>query len=43
MTRLLAPPLGTSVDPADEAFRANRDDMLEQLAEIEGLLDPQLQ
>lgn len=39
MTRLLAPPLGTSVDPADESFRANRDDMLEQLAEIEGLLD----
>ena len=37
--RLLAPPLGTSVDPADESFRANRADMLEQLAEIEGLLD----
>ena len=39
MTRLLAPPLGTSVDPADESFRANRADVLEQLAEIEGLLD----
>lgn len=40
MTRgLLAPPLGTAVDPADEVFRANRADMLEQLAEIEGLLD----
>ena len=39
MTQLLAPPLATSVDPADEAFRANRADMLEQLAEIEGLLD----
>ena len=39
MTRLLAPPLGTAVDPADESFRANRADMLEQLAEIEGLLD----
>ena len=37
--RLLAPPLATAVDPADEAFRANRADMLEQLAEIEGLLD----
>ena len=37
--RLLAPPLATSVDPADEVFRANRADMLEQLAEIEGLLD----
>lgn len=39
MTQLLAPPLATSVDPADEAFRANRADILEQLAEIEGLLD----
>ena len=40
MTRgLLAPPLGTAVDPADGVFRANRADMLEQLAEIEGLLD----
>ena len=39
MTQLLAPPLATSVDPADEAFRANRADMLEQLDEIEGLLD----
>lgn len=40
MTRgLLAPPLATAVDPADEVFRANRADMLEQLAEIEGLLD----
>ena len=37
--RLLAPPLATAVDPADEAFRANRADMLEQLDEIEGLLD----
>lgn len=40
MTRgLLAPPLGTAVDPADGVFRANRADMLEQIAEIEGLLD----
>ena len=40
MTRkLLAPPLATAVDSADEVFRANRADMLEQLAEIEGLLD----
>lgn len=37
--RLLAPPLATAVDPADGVFRANRADMLEQLAEIEGLLD----
>ena len=40
MTRgLLAPSLGTAVDPVDGVFRANRADMLEQLAEIEGLLD----
>lgn len=40
MTRgLLAPPLATAVDPDDGVFRANRADMLQQLAEIEGLLD----
>jgi len=33
-----APILPTSVDPRDEAFVANRDTMLAQLAEIDGLL-----
>ena len=36
---LLAPPLSTSVDRTSESFVANRADMLEQLAEIDGLLD----
>ena len=37
--RLLAPSLATAVDAGRETFRQNRDDMLEQLAEIEELLD----
>ena len=37
--RLLAPPLPSTVDPTDEAFIRNRADLLEQLAEIDGLLD----
>ena len=37
--RLLAPPLPSTVDPTDEAFIRNRTDLLEQLAEIDGLLD----
>ena len=36
---LLAPPLRSSVDPASEQFVRNREDMLEQLAVIDGLLD----
>jgi acetyl-CoA carboxylase carboxyltransferase component len=36
---LLAPPLRSSVDTASEAFRRNRDDVLEQLAVIDELLD----
>ena len=36
---LLAPPLTSAVDPADEAFVRNRADVLEQLAEIDELLD----
>ena len=36
---LLAPALATTVDTASEAFRQNRSDVLEQLAEIDGLLD----
>ncbi|NES81640.1 MAG: hypothetical protein F6K10_09675 [Moorea sp. SIO2B7] len=40
MTRtLLAPPLVSSVDVNGENFQKNRDDMLEQLAEIDELLD----
>ena len=39
MPRLLAPALPIAVDARSEAFRQNRDDMLEQLAEIEELLD----
>jgi acetyl-CoA carboxylase carboxyltransferase component len=35
----LAAPLRTAVDHADEVFRANREDMLEQIAEIDRLLD----
>jgi acetyl-CoA carboxylase carboxyltransferase component len=35
----LALALGSSVDVGSDAFRRNRDDMLEQLGEIEGLLD----
>ena len=37
--RLLAPPLRSTIDTTGEAFRRNRDDMLEQLAVIDGLLD----
>ena len=37
--RLLAPALPTTVDTASEAFRQNRSDVLEQLAEIDRLLD----
>lgn len=36
---LLAPPLTSSVDVTSESFQKNRDDMLEQLAEIDELLD----
>jgi acetyl-CoA carboxylase carboxyltransferase component len=36
---LLAPPLRSTLDTAGEAFRRNRDDMLEQLAVIDELLD----
>ena len=36
---LLAPPLQSHVDPNDEQFRKNRDDMLEQLVKIDELLD----
>ena len=36
---LLGPPLRSSVDPGSEAFQRNRDDMLEQLAVIDELLD----
>ena len=39
MPRLLAPALPTAVSEGSEAFRQNRDDMLEQLAEIDELLD----
>ena len=39
LPRLLAPALATAVNAGSEAFRQNRDDMLEQLAEIEELLD----
>jgi acetyl-CoA carboxylase carboxyltransferase component len=35
----LALPLASSVDVGSDAFRRNRDDMLEQLAEMERLLD----
>jgi acetyl-CoA carboxylase carboxyltransferase component len=37
--QLLAPPLPSSVDPADDAFVRNRTDMLAQIAEIDELLD----
>jgi acetyl-CoA carboxylase carboxyltransferase component len=36
---LLAPPLRSAVDTGSDAFLANRDDMLEQLAVIDELLD----
>jgi acetyl-CoA carboxylase carboxyltransferase component len=36
---LLAPPLRSSLDVGSEPFRRNRDDVLEQLAEIDELLD----
>jgi acyl-CoA carboxylase subunit beta len=36
---LLAPPLGSSLDTADETFQRNRADMLEQLEVLDGLLD----
>jgi acetyl-CoA carboxylase carboxyltransferase component len=36
---LLAPPLGSTIDTGSEPFARNRDDLLEQLAEIDGLLD----
>lgn len=36
---LLAPPLSSQVDTSSDVFRRNRDDMLEQLAVIDGLLD----
>ena len=40
MTRtLLAPPLPSALDTGDAQFRQNREDMLEQLAQIEELLD----
>ena len=39
LPRLLAPALPTTVDAASEAFRQNRSDVLEQLAEIDRLLD----
>ncbi|MCY3648199.1 MAG: acyl-CoA carboxylase subunit beta, partial [Acidimicrobiaceae bacterium] len=39
LPRLLAPALPTAVNADSEAFRQNRDDVLEQLAEIEELLD----
>ena len=35
---LLAPPLPSALDTGSEAFRRNRDDVLEQLAEIDTLL-----
>ncbi|HEX9683425.1 MAG TPA: carboxyl transferase domain-containing protein [Acidimicrobiales bacterium] len=39
MARALAPPIRSSLDTRSEQFAKNRDDLLEQLAEIEGLLD----
>ena len=39
LPRLLAPALPTALNAGSEAFRQNRDDVLEQLAEIEELLD----
>jgi acetyl-CoA carboxylase carboxyltransferase component len=36
---LLAPPLASSLDTSSEQFRKNREDMLEQLAVIDELLD----
>jgi acyl-CoA carboxylase subunit beta len=39
MPQLLAPPLPSRLDTQSEAFRRNRDDMLEQLAAIDDLLD----
>ena len=36
---LLAPPLRSQVDTGGEQFRKNRDDLLEQIAVIDGLLD----
>src|ERR1700677_2220834 len=36
---LLAPPLASSLDTSSAQFRKNRDDMLEQLAVIDDLLD----
>ncbi|MBX3284720.1 MAG: acyl-CoA carboxylase subunit beta, partial [Actinobacteria bacterium] len=36
---LLAPPLPSAVDTGSEQFRRNRDDLLEQLEVIDGLLD----
>jgi acetyl-CoA carboxylase carboxyltransferase component len=36
---LLAPPLASKLDPGSEQFQKNRDDVLEQLAVIDGLLD----
>ncbi|MDQ3146515.1 MAG: acyl-CoA carboxylase subunit beta [Actinomycetota bacterium] len=37
--RLLAPPLPSALDTGSEAFLRNRDDVAEQLAAIDGLLD----
>ena len=39
LPQLLAPALPTALDTASETFRQNRDDLLEQLAEIDRLLD----
>ncbi len=36
---LLAPPLPSALDTGSEEFRRNRQDMLEQLEVIDGLLD----
>ena len=36
---LLAPPLASKLDPGSEQFQKNRDDVLEQLTVIDGLLD----
>jgi acyl-CoA carboxylase subunit beta len=39
MRTLLAPPLRSTIDTGSEQFRRNREDALEQLAEIDDLLD----
>jgi acetyl-CoA carboxylase carboxyltransferase component len=39
MSRLLAPPLPSSLDPTSEAFKRNRADVLEQLGVLDELLD----